>query len=299
MQRQRWGDTLDEDDALPPRVVRGPDEHGNKVVTEYYRNDKGDAVKRVTKLKVLTVEKKVYAVSEVRKQWTKFGAAAKETPQDSVTAQTVEDIPFERVRQSKATSQERKVTDVQSLLTGSNDKQSISVSLKDILYRKRMERELLRAKGLLKGPEKAPDEDGPPGGGKSEPMLGGAPKQGSYVPPSLRGGTRGPGAAMGPAPGREDRGGPGGDQRRDENSVRVTNLPQDVTEADLGELFRPFGHVLRIYLAVDRVTGENRGFAFVTFAHREDGDRAIKRLDSYGYGHVILKVEWAAPRESR
>lgn len=31
-------------------------------------------------------------------------------------------------------------------------------SLKDILYRKRMERELLRAKGLLKGAEKAPDE---------------------------------------------------------------------------------------------------------------------------------------------
>ena len=31
-------------------------------------------------------------------------------------------------------------------------------SLKDILYKKRMERELLRAKGLLKEAEKAPDE---------------------------------------------------------------------------------------------------------------------------------------------
>ena len=31
-------------------------------------------------------------------------------------------------------------------------------SLKDILYRKRMERELLRAKGLLQGAEKPPDE---------------------------------------------------------------------------------------------------------------------------------------------
>jgi translation initiation factor 3 subunit G len=34
----------------------------------------------------------------------------------------------------------------------------VSCSLKDILYRKRMERELLRAKGLLKGAEKPPDE---------------------------------------------------------------------------------------------------------------------------------------------
>ena len=37
-----------------------------------------------------------------------------------------------------------------------------SRSLKDILYRKRMERELLRAKGLLKGAEKPPDEVRPP-----------------------------------------------------------------------------------------------------------------------------------------
>ena len=32
---------------------------------------------------------------------------------------------------------------------------------------------------------------------------------------------------------------------------------------------------------------------------REDGDRAIRTLNGYGYGHLILKVEWAAPREAR
>lgn len=34
------------------------------------------------------------------------------------------------------------------------------------------------------------------------------------------------------------------------------------------ELFRPFGHVSRIFLAVDKQTGENRGFAFVNYVHR-------------------------------
>lgn len=34
------------------------------------------------------------------------------------------------------------------------------------------------------------------------------------------------------------------------------------------ELFRPFGHVSRVFLAVDRTTGENRGFAFVNYAHK-------------------------------
>lgn len=65
-------------------------------------------------------------ISEQRKAWTRFGAAAKETPQDSVTVQTTEQIPFERVRQVKATSAEKKTTDLGTMLAQSNDKQMIS-----------------------------------------------------------------------------------------------------------------------------------------------------------------------------
>jgi hypothetical protein len=39
-------------------------------------------------------------------------------------------------------------------------------SIKDMLYKKRMERELLRAKGLLKEAEKPPEEVGAPGFGR-------------------------------------------------------------------------------------------------------------------------------------
>ena len=59
----RWGDTLDDEDALPPTVVKGPDDSGVKTVTEYYRNDKGDAIKKTTKLKTTVMEKKVFKVS--------------------------------------------------------------------------------------------------------------------------------------------------------------------------------------------------------------------------------------------
>ena len=34
------------------------------------------------------------------------------------------------------------------------------------------------------------------------------------------------------------------------------------------ELFQPFGQISRIYIAYDRETGENRGFAFVNFVSR-------------------------------
>jgi translation initiation factor 3 subunit G len=65
------------------------------------------------------------------------------------------------------------------------------------------------------------------------------------------------------------------------------------------ELFQPFGQISRIYIAYDRETGESRGFAFVNFVHREDAARAVERLDGYGYDNLILRVEFAAPREQR
>lgn len=286
--RIRWGDTLEDDDeeqgvALPPTTSKGPDSHGVKTVTEFYKNDRGDAFKKVTKSKVVHVEKKVYKVTEERRQWPRFGKAATESASDSVTAQQKEDIPFERVRQLKATQQEKKFTDMQAAMQ-SADKSTIVGSLKDMLYKRRMERELLRAKGLLADAEKPPEEDGGKGGG-----MPSAPKPGSYVPPSVR--NRG---AAGASEGDSMQ-----QRRRDENSLRVTNLSEDVSEADLQELFRPFGPISRVFLAVDRTTGENRGFAFVNYVYKEDAERAIRNLSGYGYDNLILRVEWAAPRAER
>ncbi|EFN55086.1 hypothetical protein CHLNCDRAFT_24218 [Chlorella variabilis] len=88
-------------------------------------------------------------------------------------------------------------------------------------------------------------------------------------------------------------------KRRDENSVRVSNLSEDVTEDDLADLFGPFGPIQRIFVAKDRETGESRGFAFINFIHREDALRAISKLDGFGYDNLILSVSMAAPRPER
>lgn len=63
-------------------------------------------------------------VSQERRLWKRFGAAAKETTADSVTAQHTEEIPFERIRPAKATAQEKKITDVSAALQ-SADKNAI------------------------------------------------------------------------------------------------------------------------------------------------------------------------------
>jgi translation initiation factor 3 subunit G len=86
--------------------------------------------------------------------------------------------------------------------------------------------------------------------------------------------------------------------RNEENSVRVTNLSEDTRVPDLLELFRPFGPVSRVYVAVDQKTGISRGFGFVNFVSRQDAESAINKLNGFGYDNLILRVEWAAPRSN-
>lgn len=85
----------------------------------------------------------------------------------------------------------------------------------------------------------------------------------------------------------------------DAYALRVTNISEDVTEQDLQDLFRRFGHTTRIYLAKDRVTQESRGFAFINYSNRQDAETAIAKLNGHGYANLILRVEWAKPREER
>jgi translation initiation factor 3 subunit G len=86
---------------------------------------------------------------------------------------------------------------------------------------------------------------------------------------------------------------------REEATVRVTNLSEDTKESDLAELFGRFGSTTRIFLARDRNTNLSKGFAFISFAHREDAAKAIEKLSGYGYDHLILQVEWARDGQTR
>ena len=100
-----------------------------------------------------------------------------------------------------------------------------------------------------------------------------------YVPPNKKEGADTSGATM--------------RRRNDENSIRVNNLSEDTHEADLLELFRTFGPVTRAFVARDKWTRSSRGFGFVNFVHREDGEKAISTLNGYGYDNLILRVEWS------
>ena len=42
-------------------------------------------------------------------------------------------------------------------------------------------------------------------------------------------------------------------------------MSENTQEGDLQELFKPFGHIARIYLAKDKITGQCKGFAFINY----------------------------------
>ena len=84
----------------------------------------------------------------------------------------------------------------------------------------------------------------------------------------------------------------------DTAAIRVSNLSESTQEADLQELFKPFGHIARIYLSKDKQTGQCKGFAFVHYYKKDDAAKAIATLNGYGYDYLILNVEWAKPSGS-
>lgn len=82
-------------------------------------------------------------------------------------------------------------------------------------------------------------------------------------------------------------------------SVRlfVGNLSYEVTEADLRALFSEVGTVSMVRIPLDRESGRPRGFAFVDFAERAEGEAAISRFHQQMFKGRALGVSEAVARE--
>lgn len=83
--------------------------------------------------------------------------------------------------------------------------------------------------------------------------------------------------------------------REDLNTIRVTNLPGEMQDSDITDLFGKLGRITRIFLARDKYTGVSRGYAFVSFERNESAQQAVQTFNGFGYANLILKVELARP----
>ena len=76
----------------------------------------------------------------------------------------------------------------------------------------------------------------------------------------------------------------------------VGNMNFQTTESELSELFKAFGQVTHVHVAMDRETGRARGFAFVEMPNDAEAAKAIAGLDGKEVGGRNLKVNEARPK---
>ncbi|XP_059628084.1 uncharacterized protein LOC132270894 [Cornus florida] len=276
----RWGE-LEEDDGedldflLPPRQVIGPDENGIKKVIEYKFSEDGNKVKITTTTRVRKLAKARLSKRAIeRRSWPKFGDAVHEDVGARLTMVSTEEILLERPRAPGTSKEETKAAADSLAQLGKGG----AVLMVCRTCGKKGDHWTSRCPYKDLAPQSEAFIDKPPAAEGAVPSV-----KGAYVPPSMR-------------PGAERPAGSDMRRRNEENSVRVTNLSEDTREPDLLELFRTFGPVSRVYVAIDQKTSVSRGFGFVNFVNKEDAERAINKLNGYGYDNLILRVEWATPR---
>lgn len=82
-------------------------------------------------------------------------------------------------------------------------------------------------------------------------------------------------------------------------SVFVGNLPYEVRQEDLKEVFADYGTVKSVRLPTDKETGRIKGFGFVDMATEEQETAAIEALDGAEWIGRSLRVSKANPRGSK
>eukprot|EP00392_Amoebophrya_sp_AT5.2_P009815 g9843.t1 len=283
---RRWADVDDDDEhmmvgrgmGMGARAMGFADEKkGIRTEVEFTERN-GKAVKVTTSYKLKHVVKKSNKFVEERKSWMPFGPCTDVTKYSDygsnkpIRAEEDLQIEMNKEKQMKALGQDDKFWDASVRLCES--------ILNDVKRKRYDANEMRRKREQEFQAQQAEQKAGIVAtGGQNSDLAG------KYVPPSMR-------------KGEDGKGGPGQDSRN-ENTLRVANLSEDTREGDLQVLFNKVGFVTRVFMPRHKEgerEGMHKGFAFVQFRDRKDGDRAIKQLNGHGYDSLILQVSWAQPK---
>merc|ERR1711963_486459 len=259
-----WADEIEEGDSttlpLPSETLQG----NKKITTEYSTNEDGKKIKIVRTFEI--IKKQVPKAVASRKLLPKFGMSRNDRPgPDPATTIIAEEIFMNFVHNKEEHEKDQEASALDKFKESNKGVVKCRICKEDHWTTQCPYKDKI---GLLKDlPGTEEDKASPTGA----------------APPGGRDGARA-GESM-------------NDRRKTEDTaaIRVSNLSESTQEADLQELFKPFGHIARIYLSKDKMTGQCKGFAFVHYYKKEDASKAIATLNGFGYDHLILNVEWAKP----
>jgi translation initiation factor 3 subunit G len=242
---------------LPPDTITGPDENGIKIYVTHRFNEKNQIVRTTRTVKVTKTIRRVKRAVLERRKWAKFGDCEGLPPGPEDGVTYLANDDITLDLSGKTVQQRQ-----EEFKAALNVEKPAVIRCRNCGQTGHWTRSCKNEKvdivdGELPNPAKE--------------------AKGVYVPPNKRAGAR---------------------LKSDEYpTVRITNIPEDMTEVDLHDLFDPFGQTQRVFLARDYHTRESRGFAFISYIRKADGQKAIDNLNGHGYSNLILQVDWAKPRE--
>jgi RNA recognition motif-containing protein len=82
-------------------------------------------------------------------------------------------------------------------------------------------------------------------------------------------------------------------------NIYVGNLPYDIGEDELRDVFSQFGEVSKVNIIMDKFSGQPKGFGFVEMPNNSEADEAIKALNESALKGRNIKVNQAKPRRER
>ena len=78
-------------------------------------------------------------------------------------------------------------------------------------------------------------------------------------------------------------------------TLYIGNMSFDLSDQDLSQLFSGIKNVLDVRVAIDRRTGQPRGFAHADFSDVESAENAFSKLNNKEVGGRRLRCDYSAP----
>lgn len=82
-------------------------------------------------------------------------------------------------------------------------------------------------------------------------------------------------------------------------NIYVGQLPNNVNEDEIREMFSAFGEIASLNLMKDKFSGQSKGFGFVDMPNNSEADKAVKALNKSSFKGREIKVNQAEPPKKK